>query len=307
MPMTSRTSKGGKRNISKSLSHGRPASLTARPTTTLSARKTRTLIRNHHSLSKTHAAALRDNDKAKADEIEAEIEAQGGLTSYQAASKIGQSSQRGGDSSKVLVEWLAQGLSDHIKGERSLGHENIIKFFGQKPRMLEVGALSTSNSCSRSGLFDMTRIDLHSQDEGILQQDFMKRPIPELDSEKFDCVSLSLVLNYVPDPKARGDMLRHTLNFLSHGLTRVQDPNNFPPSIFIVLPAPCVTHSRYLDEKRLREIMSSLGLKLANRKSSAKLVYYLFIRTNSQPTQNHAPKVQVNPGKTRNNFAIVLD
>lgn len=41
-------------------------------------------------------------------EIEGEIEAIGGLDTYQKASTLGQSSQRGGDSSVVLVEWLKE-------------------------------------------------------------------------------------------------------------------------------------------------------------------------------------------------------
>jgi 25S rRNA (adenine2142-N1)-methyltransferase len=38
--------------------------------------------------------------------VEAEIEGLGGIDAYQHASTLGQSQQRGGDSSKILVEWL---------------------------------------------------------------------------------------------------------------------------------------------------------------------------------------------------------
>lgn len=41
-------------------------------------------------------------------EIEGEIEERGGLDTYQKASTLGQSTQRGGDSSVVLVEWLKE-------------------------------------------------------------------------------------------------------------------------------------------------------------------------------------------------------
>lgn len=40
--------------------------------------------------------------------INSEIEALGGLEAYQHASTLGQSSQRGGDSSKVLIKWLKE-------------------------------------------------------------------------------------------------------------------------------------------------------------------------------------------------------
>ena len=77
--------------------------------------------------------------------------------------------------------------------------------------MLEVGALSTSNACSRSGLFEIERIDLNSQAEGITQQDFMERPLPKDSSEQFEIISLSLVLNYVPDAIGkRGDAGAYT-------------------------------------------------------------------------------------------------
>jgi hypothetical protein len=42
--------------------------------------------------------------------FDAQIEANGGLESYQIASKLGQSMDRGGDSSKVLIDKLEPGL-----------------------------------------------------------------------------------------------------------------------------------------------------------------------------------------------------
>ena len=68
--------------------------------------------------------------------------------------------------------------------------------------MLEVGALRIDNACSRSGLLDVTRIDLHSQHPDIQTQDFMERPLPSasaFETEGFDILSLSIVFNYVGD------------------------------------------------------------------------------------------------------------
>src|SRR5258705_7151282 len=97
----------------------------------------------------------------------------------------GQSENRGGDSSKLLMDWIKD-----VQPLKSVPDGAL--------RLLEVGTLSPDNACSKSTIFQVTRIDLHSQHPDILSQDFMERPIPVADEEKFDIVSLSLVLNYVP-------------------------------------------------------------------------------------------------------------
>lgn len=286
----------------KSLSTGRPATIaksTPKPTN-LSASKSRQLIRSHHNLNKAHAQAIASGDEQLAAEIKAQLEAQGGLARYQQASRAGQSVRRGGDSSTVLIEWL-QG--------RDFGKmENV----GGKLKMLEVGALSTDNACSKSGIFDVTRIDLNAQSPGILKQDFMERPLPKGDDERFDCVSLSLVLNFVPDPKGRGAMLERVLDFLKSGAQLVghdKERSKFAslsPSLFLVLPAPCLTNSRYLDEDRLRMILENLGFVMEFRKLTAKLAYYLWVRVRARVREASFPKIEVRSGKSRNNFAIVL-
>jgi 25S rRNA (adenine2142-N1)-methyltransferase len=168
-------------------------------------------------------------------------------------------------------------------------------------RLLEVGCLSPHNAVSKSPLFEVTRIDLHSQHPAILEQDFMQRPLPTGDDERFDLISLSLVLNYVPDPVGRGEMLRRTTQFLRRG----QVEGEFFPSLFLVLPAPCVTNSRYLDEERLEGIMESLGYKLVKRKLSAKLIYGLWC-LREEPRKVAWKKEEVRSGKSRNNFAVVV-
>ena len=175
-------------------------------------------------------------------------------------------------------------------------------------RMLEVGALSTTNECSKSGLFSMERIDLNSQDDGILQQDFMERPLPTEDSERFDIISLSLVLNFVPEADGRGRMLQRTLEFL-RAPTYPRPPPQIGelfPCLFMVLPAPCVTNSRYMDEHLMETIMGSLGYKKTHSKITNKLVYYLWTRTedHAKPGATFGKK-EIRSGASRNNFAIV--
>lgn len=288
---TTDMSKIKKTQKTKSLSHGRPP-VVQKAKASLSAKATRTLIRSHHRLHKDLAQALKNGDARSAAALKRQIEEKGGLQSYQQASIQGQSGDRGGDTSKLLMEWLPKDLLKE----------------GTKLRMLEVGALSINNACSKSGSFDMTRIDLNSQSPGISQQDFMERPLPTDSKEKFDIISLSLVLNYVPEAVGRGNMLRRTCQFLlsEPSIALTDEQSNFFPSLFLVLPAPCITNSRYLDEKLLKQVMESLGYSLIKRKLSTKLIYYLW-KWNAATTKARFHKREVNPGRTRNNFCIILD
>jgi 25S rRNA (adenine2142-N1)-methyltransferase len=70
-------------------------------------------------------------------------------------------------------------------------------------RVLEVGALKPDNYASCSSWMDVTPIDLHSRHPSILEQDFLSMDEDE-NKEKWDLVCLSLVVNFVPDPKDRG-------------------------------------------------------------------------------------------------------
>ena len=289
------TSKKNKRKKGPaSLSNGRPPILQKRPPS-MTSKATRTLVRSHHQLQKRLARAEDAGDSTTADAVRARIEQQGGLPRYQAASMLGQSGERGGDTSKVMMEWLGALRREHGS---------------DKPpslRMLEVGALSPTNACARSGVFAITRIDLHAQHKSIEQQDFMERPLPDKAEEGFDVVSLSLVLNYVPTAAGRGEMLQRTAHFL-RPLRRGNDLDGLFPALFLVLPLPCVANSRYLDEARLGEIMQSLDYTLVEQKRSSKLAYYLW-RYNAGMAQGVKAfkKTEVNPGRLRNNFAIVLE
>jgi len=78
------------------------------------------------------------------------------------------------------------------------------------------------------------------------------------------------------------------------------------PAFWLVLPAPCVTNSRYLTSSRLVQIVTFMGYVQIQAKLSAKLAYYLF-RWTGKGKQKSFPKVEVNPGKSRNNFVILVE
>lgn len=299
-------------SLAKNLSGGKA------PTALFASKYTRRIIRQHHTLLKNKAnlsvelqqlSQLEETKETtlkvktiteKLTSIEREIEENGGITEYQKASIAGQSNTRGGDTSKLLVEWLQEGWKEKMN---------------DKPfSLLEIGCLSADNECSRSGLFHpVERIDLNSQDpKNIKEQDFMERPIPNTSKtsgvDRFDFISLSLVVNYVPDHFQRGEMLRRTVDFLKS--PEDQTTNSPFPGLFLVLPAPCVLNSRYFTEQRLYDIMNQLGYKLERRKESSKLVYWLFRLINQRRKSTKASKVfkreQINPGANKNNFSICL-
>ncbi|KAI1335549.1 putative methyltransferase-domain-containing protein [Xylariaceae sp. FL0016] len=285
-----------KKRPQRSLAHGRPP--TTQKATSISRKSTKALINSLHLLEKKKSQAVAKGDRSAEAAINSEIAALGGIEKYQQASLQGQRNDRGGDSSRQLMEWMrplftAAGLPG-----------------GASIRMLEVGALSTKNECSRSGLFDVERIDLNSQGQGILQQDFMERPLPNNDNELFDIISLSLVLNFVPDARGRGDMLLRTLDFLKAPRRNTEassELQNLFPSLFMVLPAPCITNSRYMDEKHLLKIMTALGYEKVHHKVTQRLVYYLWTRK-SPLSKELLPsrKIELRSGSLRNNFSVIF-
>ena len=260
----------------------------------MSRKASRTLINNHHQLEKKRRQAAERGDHAEKTRIEQELAEMGGLKHYQQASLQGQSQDRGGDTSKVLLEWLP--VADMRK-------------LGSRFRLLEVGALSMQNACSTSGLFDIVHIDLNSQEAGILQQDFMERPLPADNTEKFDIISLSLVLNFVPDASTRGLMLGRTLSFLQRVSENVSTNTfqNIFPSLFVVLPRSCLDNSRYFTDTRFEEIMTALGYTKIRSKLTQKLAYSLWRWSDATHKLSASfPKKELNPGRSRNNFVITL-
>ncbi|EMG50761.1 hypothetical protein G210_1081 [Candida maltosa Xu316] len=218
-------------------------------------------------------------------QIDAEIKERGGIEAYQSASTQGQTSKRGGDSSKKLVEWLQ---SDTYKEKL----ENV--------NALEIGCLSPRNFISTCGIFtDVTRIDLNSQDALIMKQDFMERPLPQDESEKFNLISCSLVINFVPSPKERGEMLIRMTKFL-------KSPKNGMSTLFMVLPLPCVANSRYFDNDRFLAIMKYLGFHQTFYYEANKVAYWLFDWNGKRNSGTKFPKKELHSGSSKNNFCITI-
>ena len=271
------------------------------PSRSLSSRATRTIVRDHHTLRKQLRLARRANNEEAIQRLEGQITELGGLEEYQRASMQGQAASRGGDSSKILVEWITELLKIH-----DLDTDTSSK---RQFKLLEVGALRVDNVCARCGLFELERIDLHSQHPSIKEQDFLERPVPAPNCaavKGFDVVSLSLVLNFVDDAAQRGEMLRRAGLFLRDCSANLGQERLPFPCLFSVLPDPCLSNSRYLDLPRFEAIMQSLGFSVLRSKSSAKLIYHLFTYEKAKARTAIFKKEEVRSGRSRNNFAIVL-
>lgn len=305
-----------------------------------SSKHTRTVIRSHHVLQKRLAHARSEGDTDLVRELEAQLAAEGGLKTYQLASTLGQSAERGGDSSRVLVQWLRDEIEARRHAVRTRSSSDSVETrrgtsSNSTPlRILEVGALSTTNALNVPGVTRVRRIDLRSSGPGIEEADFMTLPLPHAadgDGDSagvweggrgYDVLSLSLVLNYVPDARGRGDMLKRTTMFFARrgdgeGTTTATVPGPqrpLLPCLFLVLPAPTLHNSRYLTPDHLDAILSSLGYANLETKTTRKLHYSLWrydasqeVTTNRKGVQTGFGKREINPGGGRNNFSIILD
>ncbi|KAJ2082837.1 25S rRNA (adenine2142-N1)-methyltransferase [Coemansia sp. RSA 988] len=285
---------------------------------------TRRRINHFHTLIKEYSqlgAKRRDLTNAqqiskielRIEEVAREMAQMGGLDWYQKASLLGQSKQRGGDTSRWLIPKFRE-LKLHRRP--------------QKLRLLDVGALSCLNYARERSWIDTVPIDLNSQEPGIIEQDFLDIVIDrnpttpdalrrgvsddsEADNETaishyfdalFDVVCLSLVVNFIGDPTRRGDMLCQA--------SRLLVPNGY---LFLVLPRACVENSRYLDDERLQTIMKHLGFQQLFIHHTPKLAHYLYClstdeRSDSGESKHECifKKTLLHSGAGRNNFAIVI-
>ncbi|GAA5849829.1 hypothetical protein JCM8547_000579 [Rhodosporidiobolus lusitaniae] len=261
------------------------------------------LIRAFHAIQKQLASpALTDPGERK--RLEEEMEKLGGLEGYQEASKHGGDKSRGGETSKWLVKQIRSlkiGLDDEKKEppvEPTILEDGTKVWPPRKERrklrLLDVGAIAGTAYADFTWI-STTSIDLNPQAPHVQKCDFFDFPVPQSEDEKYDVVSLSLVMNFVGDLAARGQMLLHAHSYLR--------PHGY---LYLVLPLPCLTNSRYLSPDRLRAILTSTGWDVAQQHDSAKLTYWLLRRNERGPDGRAWKRVQVREGAQRNNFVVVV-
>jgi len=260
----------------------------------------RTVIRKFHVLLKRKAQLEKQRacpeTSAALYELDREVEELGGLAAYQRMSSIGQGEDRGGGSEKVFIGWLRE-MEMHKRVEGSNG----------KLRLLEVGALKHDNYASCSSWIECQPIDLRSRHPSIREQDFLRMlDTPEDEAshrESWDGISLSLVVNFVPDARDRGRMLCIAFKMLkADGL------------LFLALPLPCVSNSRYMTFEHLELLMRAIGFeKLRERwKVGGKMAYWLFRKCalpngcQERAIVGFEKKNVLREGRQRNNFCILI-
>jgi 25S rRNA (adenine2142-N1)-methyltransferase len=222
--------------------------------------------------------------------LNAEIEALGGLPAYQQASLFGATAAESGAFNSgiwVFHELHSMGLLPRCSGLQRL-------------RLLDVGALQDHWS-SHSHLVEATAIDLNPQHPGVLRADFFEfPPLPSACSTPpFDAVVLSLVLNFVGDARRRGAMLERCAVLLPPG-----------GALFIVIPAACVTNSRYMSHVLFVRILLAVGFQLFRHKITPKLALYALTRSTCAAGEDEVKGLGCRrlcrTGKQRNNFTVLL-
>ncbi|KAF7295257.1 25S rRNA adenine-N(1) methyltransferase [Mycena indigotica] len=210
---------------------------------------TRHVIRAYHGLLKKRMALQnrpsRDPEVLEdLEQVQAQIDQLGGLESYQHMSAIGQGHDRGGGSERIAIDWFKEVFKPPRTTSCRYDIYSPFQSLLSPSRLLEVGALKPDNYRSCRSWMKTTPIDLHSRHADILEQDFLTMDETE-NLGKWDAISLSLVLNFVPEARDRGRMLSLAHRFLvPEGL------------LFLVLPLPCVSNSRYLTIDHLQLLLN---------------------------------------------------
>ena len=124
-------------------------------------------------------------------------------------------------------------------------------------RLLEVGAVNTQ--FLSVPWLDVRAIDIKSQHPRIEQIDFFSME-PE---SSYDAVVLSMVLNCVPSPRKRGQMLALVRKHLLPG-----------GQLFLMIPRRCIEASRFCTSGVLIEALSLLCMRVVETKLSPKIAFF---------------------------------
>jgi 25S rRNA (adenine2142-N1)-methyltransferase len=113
--------------------------------------------------------------------------------------------------------------------------------------------------------------------------------------KSFNIICLSLVLNFVPTPEMRGQMLKKAWSDLT-----------IDGVLYIVLPRACLCNSKYLDAVEFDKILSHIGFKLLRSHLSPKLFYGIYQKTEILYNNFLYEPTIKNSFKSKNNFKIAF-
>ncbi|GAA5880214.1 hypothetical protein JCM16303_001255 [Sporobolomyces ruberrimus] len=274
------------------------------------------LIREFHALEKKLKSPQTTEEEKET--IRKRQEEMGGIETYQKASLHGADKARGGETSKWLIKQLKQfkvalDTSDKGKGKEAEKVEPTILEDGtkvwpkpkerRKLRLLDVGAIAGTAYASETWIHT-TSIDLNPQAPHVIKSNFFDFPIPAADEEDelFDVVSLSLVMNFEGSLINRGHFLLRAHEYLKRDV---------PGYLYLVLPLPCVTNSRYLTHQHLRKIFESTNWEVIAHHDSNKLTHWFLKEVEKEGGARKGDgkvwkREEVRRGVERNNFCIVV-
>lgn len=259
------------------------------------------LIAQYHALNKyreslNHDPTLTPADRAaKRRKLDRQLAELGGLEAYQQASLVGETAP---EHKFNAGKWVVS----ELRAARAAESENEKKNSGAaegKLRLLDVGAIK-NQYLDHGAWLDVTAIDLNPQHPSVIKADFFEfsRECPE----PFDVAVLSLVINFVGDPRRKGEMLVRCQALVRDGGT-----------LFIVLPLACVNNSRYMKHSRFVKMLKSLGFELTKSKTSAKLCFFVFRKLSAEERAQDGTmqprefkRKLCRGGLGRNNFCIIL-
>lgn len=192
-----------------------------------------------------------DTKAQRLDTLTSDLKALGGRIAYQDASIVNTSMFR---TSRYVTQVLTR------QGVRPKSGEKL-------PRLLEVGAINTQ--LLFTPWLNTDALDLNSRHPKIQQIDFFKFPCtPGL----YDIVVSSMVINCIPTPRQRGEMLI--------GCRRHLRPDGY---FFLMLPLMCLRSSPFVrDEDQFRSGVEGVGFKLVEQKMTRKVALFCFQRREVQ-------------------------
>lgn len=205
-----------------------------------SARKARRVTSAFHRLSRELEAAHQAGDRAKAETLRVALEER--RREYQDASIFATAQFR-------TSRWVLRVL----RAMDALPRRD-------EPRLeaLEIGAINTQLTSSQ--YLHTRAVDLRSRHPAIEEVDFFRLCPP---ARSLDLVVCAMVLNCLPAPGLRGEMLRRVRTLLVDG-----------GLLFLALPRQCLTRSPFTDHAHFMSALRALGLGPVAQKQTPKVALF---------------------------------
>lgn len=155
--------------------------------------------------------------------------------------------------------------------------------------VLEVGAINTQLlSCP---WLNVKAIDLISRHEQIEQIDFFSvKP-----AAKYDVLVSSMVLNCVPTPEKRGEMLKlYRLHLNANGM------------VFLMIPLLCLTNSKTMTYDAFVDLLMEVGFNVVESKQSPKVAFFCLKPIAHEENVKMKTAKKTHAKRKGNDFHVVL-